>query len=379
MSSFSGQAPAQQSHIDAMAVPRLSIVVPTFNEAGNVAELVARIARILPGTAWEVIFVDDDSPDGTARIAKALALRDVRIRCLRRVGRRGLSGACIEGILSSSAPYVAVIDGDMQHDEALLATMLARLERDEADLVVGTRYVTGGSAEGLSGARAALSRLANAAAQRLLGTDLSDPMSGFFMLRREIVETHAHALSSDGFKILLDIATAVGPKLRVVEEAYGFRARFAGESKLDVRVGLEFLGLLLSKLSFGVVSPRFLVFALVGTTGLGLHLLALRAGLILATLAFPTAQALATAAAMANNFLLNNLLTYRDRRLHGLAMLRGFAGFCTIGAAGAITNVGIADWLYATDRVWWVAGLAGALMGALWNYTMSSRFVWRTH
>ena len=363
----------------ALPGPRLSIVIPTFNEAGNVAELVARIARALPAVHWEVIFVDDDSPDGTATTAKALAIRDGRVRCLRRVARRGLAGACIEGMLSSSAPYLAVMDGDLQHDETLLAAMLERLEGGQADLVVGTRYVEGGSAAGLNSHRGRLSRMATAVAQRLLGTRISDPMSGFFMLRREVVEARASALAPEGFKILLDIATTAGPSLRVAELAYGFRARFTGESKFDTRVALEFLGLLLSKLSFGIVTPRFLVFALVGTTGLGLHLVALKAGLILAGIAFPVAQAVATAVAMANNFLLNNLLTYRDRRLRGLAMLRGFAGFCTIGAAGAITNVGIADWLYTTDSVWWVAGLAGAIMGALWNYTMSSRFVWRTH
>lgn len=361
-----------------MTAPQLSIVIPTFNEAGNVAELIRRIARALPDARWEAIIVDDDSPDGTAHTAKALATQDPRIRCLRRMERRGLSGACIEGILSSSARYVAVMDADLQHDETVLAGMLARLEDDSADIVVGTRYVEGGSADAFADGRRRLSRLANAAARQLLGTDLSDPMSGFFMLRREAVEDIAHRLSPDGFKILLDIVTTAGGALRVAEEPYVFRARFSGESKFDARIGLEFLGLLLNKLTFGIASPRFLIFALVGATGLGVHLVALRTGLILARFVFPAAQTFATLAAMGNNFLLNNLLTYRDRRLAGFAMLKGFAGFCAIGAAGAITNVGVASWLYSERPVWWVAGLAGAVMGALWNYSMSSRFVWRT-
>ena len=357
--------------------PRLSIVIPTFNEAGNIAETIARIERSLPNVAWEVIFVDDDSPDGTASKTKALAAADRRVRCLRRVHRRGLSGACVEGILSSSAPYVAVMDGDLQHDEALLPKMLRWLEDDRADLVIGSRYIAGGNADTFGAGRGRLSRIANASARRLLGTDLSDPMSGFFMMRREIVESMAERLSPDGFKILLDIVVTAGGKLRSAEEAFVFRARFSGESKFDARVGLEFLGLLLDKMTFGVLNARFIVFALVGTTGLGVHLLTLKSGLIFAHAAFPTAQALATLVAMGNNFVLNNLLTYSDRRLKGLAMLKGFAGFCAIGAAGAITNVGIADYLYAEHPVWWVAGTAGALMGALWNYTMSSRFVWR--
>ena len=252
MSSISALAPARPPLRAAAPAPELSIVIPTFNEAGNVAELMRRIARALPDTDWEAIFVDDNSPDGTARTAKALAAEDHRIRCLRRVDRRGLAGACIEGILSSSAPYVAVMDADLQHDEALLAQMLAQMKTGDTDLVVGTRYVEGGSADAFSGIRGRLSRMANEAAQRLLGTQLSDPMSGFFMMRREIVEEHrAPDLTPEGFKILLDIATTAGPGLRIAELPYSFRTRFAGDSKFDARVGLEFLGLLLSKLSFG--------------------------------------------------------------------------------------------------------------------------------
>jgi len=358
--------------------PVLSIVIPTLNEAGNVAELVSRIDRALAGVAWEVIFVDDNSPDGTAAAAKRLGLSDRRVRCIRRVERRGLAGACIEGILSSAAPYVAVMDADLQHDEAILLRMLARLAAGDIDLVVGTRYVEGGSADVFDAKRGRLSRIATRIAQRFLGTQLSDPMSGFFMLRREVVEAMAGDLSSEGFKILLDIVTTAGGKLRVAEEPFVFRARFSGESKFDSRVGIEFLGLLLGKMTFGVVNPRFLLFALVGTAGLGVHLVVLKASLLYASAFFPAAQSLATFTAMGNNFVLNNFLTYRDRRLRGLAMLKGFAGFCVIGAAGAVTNVGIASFFYTERPVWWLAGMTGALMGLLWNYTMSSRFVWHT-
>lgn len=360
------------------APPRLSIIIPTFNEAGSIEELVARIAIALPDVPWEVIIVDDDSPDGTARRAKALAARDPHVRCLRRLARRGLAGACVEGILSSSAPYVAVMDADLQHDEVLLARMLARLEDGGADLVVGTRYAAGGSAEAFGAHRGRLSRLATAVTRRLLRTSLSDPMSGFFMVRREIVEKLAPELSPDGFKILLDIVTTAGGTLRVAEEPYVFRARFAGESKFDARIAVEFVGLLASKVTFGAVNPRFIVFALVGTTGLGVHLVVLKVALMAAGFAFPFAQAAATFVAMGNNFLLNNLLTYRDRKLTGFARVKGFAGFCVISSAGAVANVGIASYLYSEHPIWWVAGIAGAVMGALWNYSMSSRFVWRT-
>lgn len=360
------------------SAPVLSVIIPTFNEAQNVAELAVRLERVLAGVAWEAIIVDDNSPDGTSAVAKAIAAKNPRIRCLRRLGRRGLAGACLEGILSSSAPYVAVIDGDMQHDETLLPRMLKRLTDDEADLVVGSRYTGGAVSDGLAGARSTYSHTATGLAQKLLGIGLSDPMSGFFMVRRDCVEQVADRLSPIGFKILLDLVLTAQGHLRIVEEHYTFRERQAGESKFDLRIGLEFLGLLLAKLTGGVVDTRFLLFGLVGTTGLAVNLVALKVALATFALPFSVAQSAATFVALLSNFLLNNATTYRDRRLRGFSLITGFIGFCAIGAAGAVSNVGLATWLYSEHSVWWVAGAAGSVMGALWNYLMSSQFVWRT-
>jgi dolichol-phosphate mannosyltransferase len=358
--------------------PILSVVIPTFNEAQNVGELASRLERALDGIPWEAIIVDDNSPDGTSAVAKAIAAKNPRVRCLRRLGRRGLAGACLEGILSSSAPYVAVIDGDLQHDEQLLPRMLKRLTDNEADLVVGSRYVAGNTGDGFDSRRSAYSHTATGLARRLLGTDLSDPMSGFFMVRRECVEQVAGRLSPIGFKILLDLVLTAHGSLRVVEEPYTFRLRHAGESKFDLRIGLEFIGLLLAKLTGGVVDSRFLIFTLVGATGLIVNMAVLKIALAGFQIPFSAAQSIATFAALFSNFLLNNAITYRDRRLRGLSLITGFIAFCAIGAAGAISNVGLATWLYSEHSVWWVAGAAGSIMGALWNYLMSSQFVWRT-
>ena len=154
--------------------------------------------------------------------------------------------------------------------------------------------------------------------------------------------------------------------------------RFDGESKFNAQIGVEFLGLLLAKMTGDLVDPRFIFFAIVGSLGLVVHLVALQSG---AGCSCPTrfraAQIIATLVAMTSNFLLNNELTYRDRRLKGVAMLRGFVLFCLIGSVGVLTNVDLASWLYIERQVWWVAGAAGAIMGALWNYAMSTLFVWR--
>jgi dolichol-phosphate mannosyltransferase len=355
----------------------LSIVLPTFKERGNVVELVRRLDRALAGIAWEAIFVDDNSPDGTYVEAKAIAARDARVRCIRRVGRRGLAGACIEGMLSSSAPYVAVMDADLQHDETVLPKMLDTLVQGGADLVAATRYVEGGSAESFGESRGAISRLATRLTRRLLGTSLSDPMSGFFMMRRDRFDEIAPRLSPVGFKILLDIVTA-SDDLRIAEQPYVFGARKEGESKFNIQVGVEFLGLLLAKLTRGFLDPRFIFFAIVGATGLAVNLAVLTLVHRLTPLGFSTALTVGTCAAMTSNFLLNNELTYRDRRLKGWSMLSGFIGFCAFGAVGAITDVGLASWLYTERQVWWVAGTAGGIMSVLWNYAMSSLFVWRT-
>ena len=362
---------------DEALIPELSVVIPTFKERGNIEILVQRLNAALSGIAWEAIFVDDDSPDGTADAVKRIAGEDSRVRCLRRVSRRGLAGACIEGMLSSSALYVAVMDADLQHDEKLLPRMFAVLNNGEGDMVVGSRYVAGGSSAVLSRSRGAISRAATSLARRLTGVELSDPMSGFFMMRRDHFDPLAPSLSTQGFKILLDIVITAKGSLRIVEEPYVFAARSHGESKLDAQVGLDFLGLLLAKLTGGAVTPRFLSFALVGTIGLGVHLLILRTALVAFGLEFPEAQAAATVVAMTGNFLLNNRLTYRDRRLSGVGFLKGLLGFYAISAVGALTNVGMASWLYAHEPVWWLAGVAGAVMGAVWNYSMATLLVWR--
>jgi len=352
------------------------VVVPTFKERGNVAELVRRLDAALTGIAWEAIFVDDNSPDGTAAAVKEIAAGDPRVRCLKRVGRRGLAGACIEGILSSAAPYVAVIDADLQHDEKVLPAMLSKL-RGEADLVAATRYVAGGSAASFSEKRGAISALATRMTHRLVGTPLSDPMSGFFMMRRACFDEIAPRLSPAGFKILLDIAATAGPKLRIAEQPYSFGERFDGESKFNIQVGVEFLGLLLAKMSGDLIDPRFIFFAIVGSIGLVVHLVVLYAGLSLHQ-PFNLAQIIATFVAMSSNFVLNNELTYRDRRLKGsFAVLRGFVLFCLIGSVGVLANVDLASFLYGERSVWWVAGAVGAVMTVLWNYAMSTLFVWR--
>jgi dolichol-phosphate mannosyltransferase len=361
----------------ATCIPQLSVIVPTFNERDNVTTLYRRLASALKGTNWEVIFIDDNSPDGTWDVVGNLAQQDSRVRCIRRIGRRGLSGACIEGILASSAPFAAVIDADLQHDETQLPKMLALLQDNAAELVVGSRYVEGGSADSFNRQRAGASALATEVAKRLLRVKIADPMSGFFMIRRDRFERLAPQLSTQGFKILLDIVATARGTLRIVEIPYSFGSRLHGESKLDSMVALDFLGLVLAKLTGDVVSLRFLLFAMVGSLGLVVHFAALFAALKVFGVPFAEAQACGALLAMTSNFVLNNFLTYRDQRLKGFAILRGLLLFYLVCSVGLLANVGVAFSVYDQEPIWWLAGAAGALMGVVWNYAMSGLFVWR--
>jgi dolichol-phosphate mannosyltransferase len=356
--------------------PVLTVVVPCFNERPNVAPLAARLAAALEGVVWEVVFVDDNSPDGTAAEARRLAERDWRVRCIRRVGRRGLSSAVIEGALSSSAAVIAVMDGDLQHDETKLGPMLRALEGD-VDLVVGSRHAEGGDSAGLSSRwRRLLSDAGIRLAQSLLPVRLSDPMSGFFMLPRPLFEEIAPRLTGKGFKILLDIALSAPRPLRVVEIPFRFTPRVAGESKLDVLVLAQFGALLLDKLFGGLLPLRFLSFAGVGALGVLVHLAVLAGLRGTVPISFEAAQASATLVAMIFNFQLNNLVTYRDQRLRGRRFWRGLLLFVLVCGVGAAANIGIAQVLYRGHSGWNASGAVGAAIGVVWNYAVSATLVW---
>ena len=363
--------------------PQLAIIVPTYNERDNVVSLFELVSQAMGGIPFEYIVVDDNSPDGTAAVVKELARRHANVRCIHRIGRRGLSSAVIEGISASAAPYFAVIDADHQHDERILPQMLDKALAGD-HVVVGTRYAKGGTAgEGLSRTREAGSRLATRLSDLVTGQSISDPMSGFFLMRRDVFDEIAPSLSNEGFKILLDIIVSArrararrGKELRIGEVPYTFRPRHAGESKMSSIVVVQFLGLVLSKLTGGLLPASFLLFGLVGGLGVFVHM-----GVLISAGAmgfnFYLAQTLATVVAMTFNFVLNNELTYANRKLRGWRYLTGLLTFYAVCSIGAIANVSVASWIYTIDSSFWIAGLAGVLMSVVFNYSVTKVFTWR--
>ena len=336
-----------------------------------------RITLALPGVSWEIIFVDDDSSDGTAAEVCSIALADPRVRCLRRVGRRGLASAVIEGMMSTAAPYIAVMDADLQHDERVLPEMLDAIRTCGLDLVVASRHVEGGSMGEFSAARIRLSEWGRKLSRYVCRADLSDPMSGFFMVHKPFLESVVYNLSAVGFKILLDIVASSPRPVRFAEVPYTFGRRQFGESKLDINVGVEYMYLLLDKLVGEMVPLRFAAFALVGATGVLLHLALVWILFHRLHTAFLTAQLTGTYVAMTLNFVLNNIVTFRDRRLRGRELAAGFVSFVAACSIGAVANIGVAELLLRLRAPYLVAAAAGLIIGSVWNYAVNEVFTWR--
>jgi len=355
----------------------LTLVIPTFNEEPNIRPLVEKLDAALKGVRWEVIYVDDDSKDGTADTIRAVAQDDPRVRVLQRIGRRGLSTACIEGALASSSEFIAVMDADLQHDEAILPAMLEQVRSGAADISVGTRYAQGGSVGEWDASRAKMSKVATWLSHKVTGVELSDPMSGFFLLRREAFNSVVRDLSGLGFKILLDILASSKGKMRVGEQAYQFRVRTAGESKLDTQALWDFFLLLIDKRFGKYVPARFVSFAMIGGAGVVVHFAVVTALFQGAGQNFALSQAVAATVAMVFNYALNNVLTYRDRRRKGWGWFVGLLTFVAICSIGAAANVGVANYLFVQHTNWVLSTLAGILLGAVWNYAVSSVYTWR--
>jgi dolichol-phosphate mannosyltransferase len=356
---------------------QLAVVIPTFNERENVGPMFAGLDKALTGIAWEAIFVDDDSPDGTAVAVRELGRRDPRARILQRIGRRGLSSACIEGILSTAAPFVVVSDGDMQHDETVLPHMLTLAQTGSFDMVIGSRNIEGGSMGDFAANRVWLSNMGSKISNFVCKCRVSDPMSGYFLVTQEFFHSVARRLTGTGFKILVDILASAERPVRVAEVPYHFRARRNGVSKLQVNVELEYLFLLVDKFAGGMLPTRFVVFVLVGSLGFVLHMAVLAALHFESHASFAAAQTLATFAAMTFNFLLNNAVTFRDRRLRGWGMLHGLLLFYAACSLGALVNVSFADFLHNAGLAWYLAGICGLAITSVWNYAVNTVLTWR--
>jgi len=355
----------------------LAVIIPTYNESENISPLIEALKKALAGIEWEAIFVDDNSPDGTAELIRQLSATDRRIRVLERIGRRGLSSACIEGMLATAAPYIAVMDADLQHDEAILPTMLNRIKSGCLDIVIASRSMPGGSMGEFARERVWLSKFGTHAARIVCRSEISDAMSGFFLMDRAFFQRVASDLTGTGFKILLDLLSSSSCPVRVAEVPYRFRNRQRGTSKLDVRSEFDYLHLLVAKVAGERIPSRLFLSVLIGSLGLCVHLGSFTLLHFWARFDFVIAQTAATFVAMTFNFLLRNAVAFRDRRLHGWRLASRLLMFYLGCSVGVLINVRLAESLYTVGMPWYLAGISGMVVSSIWNYGVIVAMAWR--
>jgi len=359
---------------------RLSVVLPTYNERDNVAPIVAELLPLGNLYDLEILFVDDDSADGTAEVVRELAHRHDAIRLIRRVGRAGLSSAIKEGILDATGDLVVVMDCDGQHQPATVARAVAHLLATGTDLVIGSRFHADAEIHGLSDQRERNSTWANAVARFSLPRyrTLTDYMSGFFVLRPEAALPFVRRVDVNGFKFLYELLAISGGRLRVEEVPISFQPRIAGDSKLDLAIVWDLGVSILHTLLLRSVPRRAISFALVGATGVVVQLV-INQLLMAAGLTFERALPPAVVTAATSNYLINNALTFRFQRQRGVALLRGLCKFLVVASLPVLANVGVASAFYSlvsADTFW--AQLAGIVVVFVWNYAASSKFVWNS-
>jgi dolichol-phosphate mannosyltransferase len=356
---------------------RISIVGPTYNESGNISLFVQDVDAALAGYNWEILFVDDNSSDGTAATVFELASIDDRVRLILRMSDRGLAKSCIQGMLSAKGELLCVMDVDGQHDPEVIVDMVARMEADGLDIISAARQLDDiGASDALSPVRNKISKLGNKLCEILLKRKLSDPLTGYFIIRRDAFLRVAPQLGDAGFKILLDILYS-DKSLKHAEIPFEFGSRRQGESKFDSFVAWTFLSFLLSKISGGLLPPKLVSFLLVGALGLPVHFATLYVFLGLG-LNFVWAQSMAAFAAATSNFFLNDLLTFHNQRLSGRKMFWGYLKFIAVSSVGIVANVSVAS--IANDRlihVVFLATIAGIAMDTLWKFVMINRFIWK--
>ena len=360
---------------------QLSVVVPTFNERANVEALVQRLENVLGDLRWEVIFVDDYSPDGTAELVHQLAGSDRRIRLISRHNRRGLSSAVVEGALAAAGDVVAVMDGDLQHDENLLPRLYEAVASGSTEIATASRFLEEGGADGLSSeSRKKISNSGIKLANWAFGLDLTDPLTGFFVAQRSTVLDALPQISGQGFKILLDLITASPVMPKVTEFPFKFRPRLHGESKLDGRVMYDFFLFFIEKKIYPVLPlpAQLISFGLINTVGIAVHLLVFELVLGLFAAGFIVAQFAGTFFGMVFNYTVNNAVTYSDRKLRGRKFYIGFCIFAVLCSVGIVANIGVANMLHDryTELSYLLPALAGALIGVVWNYAATRTLVW---
>ncbi len=358
---------------------RLSVIIPTYNERENIPFLIKRIEKVLPRNIFEIIIVDDNSPDKTYEVVQDIASKKTWVRGIRRFNSFGLSSAIISGFSAAKGDYFLVMDADMQHDEKILPDFIKAFE-DGSDIIVASRKSHGGKIEQWAAWRKLLSWIASKMATILLPIQVSDPLSGYFGIRRNVFNDLALRIKPRGFKILLEfLAHSKGYKIS--EIGYTFRPRQHGESKLSASVVYNYLRAIYD-LSIGKFIPlEFIKYSIVGLSGVLVN----QAGLWFykEKMLFSDQVSLIIAIELSiiSNFYINNYWTFKENKIRGGAksIVIGLLKFNMICLIGALINYSTA--LYLTSKLYlsiYISNFWGILLATLWNYLINVNFTWKT-
>lgn len=373
-----------------------SLIVPTYNEAENIQDFLQILCQILDREkiSYEIIISDDNSPDETWRLVQDFSKKNSRVFVLRRFFNKGLTPAVLDGIERASGIIVGIMDADLQHDPELLPKMIEKCST--YDLVIGSRYLNGNNLSALSPIRLKLSKFGTYLAKIFLGIEVSDPLSGYFVIRKELLVGISSEISTTGFKVLLEILGRI-KNLKILEIEYIFRNRTKGTTKLSGEVAVDFLATLMSLRFRRRVSPRFLRYITIGTLGIFVNIL----GQWIANRFLDVGEEtfkqgnyyvpgigvmIGFLLSVLNNFILNNIWTFREKRIRGLLPnLRGFIVYLSITVIGFLIQfsvwrlmVGLAVELeFSLNTFGYIANLFGILTATTWNYFLSKYFMWK--
>lgn len=354
----------------------ISIIIPTYNERDNIIPLVERIDHALSNCEHEIVFVDDDSSDGTADIAASLAPK-YPVKVIVRKNKRGLASAVVDGISHANGQIIAVMDADLQHPPEVIPDLFQAVNGD-ADIAIASRYVDGGGCQGWSLSRKILSKGAAVLAHLLLPRtrQFKDPLAGFFMFDRKVIADAQ--LQPTGYKILLEILLE-GEFQKTAEVPYTFRVRSSGESKLNAQQQIDYLKHVYSLMKRKGELRRFVIFCLVGLSGVLVNMSLLWSLTEFVGFPYLVSAAFGIESSIISNFILNDHFTFPDRRSHtAKSFLRRLVKFNLVSLAGLALNMTVLWLLTEVFGLYYLlSNLCGIVVATLWNYLVNSWWTWK--
>ena len=358
----------------------LSVVLPTFNERNNIISIINQLLELPIPYEIELIIVDDNSSDGTAKVVRDYSQKERRIRLINRFGRSGLSSALKEGCLCASGDQIIIMDSDGQHQVDTINKAINKLNSINTDIVIASRFLEESVQEGLTKRREKGSNIANKFARLSLSkkyAHLTDYMSGFIAFKRNNCINTIKKIDVNGFKFLYELLAISKGRLNVLEIPLKFKERKIGTSKLDSAIIWDFVISLLHTFTRRIIPRRAISFAIVGTTGVFVQMFCIYFIIWITNFEFQKVLPFGVIMAASSNYTINNLLTFRENKLKGLKFVGGLFKFLLVSSLPILANIGVTNLFFDKfSSNSFFSQLIGIIVVFIWNYAASSKFVW---